>query len=484
MSRGFSPEPAYIFKHAVIQDVAYNSLLLQRRKALHRAVGEAIEALYQDRLEEHYAELAHHFVQGEAWDKALAYCRQAGDKAIAQSAHREAVGAFEQALRVLPHVPEPRERLAQAVDLRLALRTALRPLGDNARILALDDPRRLGQVAVFLAVQFRMRGAFDQAIAAAQRALALATVSGEAVLHALGNQYLGIAYYDQGHYHQAIDCLGQTVTVLKGERQRERLGLDTLPAVLSRAVLAACHAERGAFAPGIAFGTEGLRIAEAVGHPGSLMYAAWGVGLLSLRQGDLPRALPLLEQAVSSCQEADFPGYFPRIAAALGTAYTLCGRIPEAVLLLTQAVEQTMAQEWTGLQALCCLSLGEAQMLAGRLEEAHALTERTLALARQHQERGHQSYALRLLGDIAARREPPERDQAETYYRQALTLAEELGMRPLMAHCHLGIGKLYATVGRRAEAHAELSVAVELYRIMEMTFWLPQAEAVLAEMEG
>src|SRR2546423_15584781 len=107
--QGLLPEPAYIFKHAVIQDVAYNSLLMQRRKALHRAVGEAIEALYQDRLEEHYAELAHHFTQGEVWDKALAYCRQAGGKAMAQSAYREAVGAFEPGLAAPAQLPAPRD---------------------------------------------------------------------------------------------------------------------------------------------------------------------------------------------------------------------------------------------------------------------------------------------------------------------------------------------------------------------------------------
>jgi tetratricopeptide (TPR) repeat protein len=123
-------------------------------------------------------------------------------------------------------------------------------------------------------------------------------------------------------------------------------------------------------------------------------------------------------------------------------------------------------------------------MLAGRLAEAHTLTERTLALARQHQERGHQAYALRLLGEITTRRTPPEREQAESHYRQALTLAEELGMRPLIAHCHLGLGKLYVTIRRHTEARAVLSAAIELYRAMEMTFWLPQAEAVLAAMEG
>jgi tetratricopeptide (TPR) repeat protein len=171
-------------------------------------------------------------------------------------------------------------------------------------------------------------------------------------------------------------------------------------------------------------------------------------------------------------------------AATLGAAYTLAGRIAEAMPLLTQALEHTTVMDVIVLQALCLLSLGEAQLLAGRLEEALALAERALILAREHQERGNEAYALRLLGDIAARREPPESDQAGDYYRQALALAEELGMRPLMAHCHLGLGKLYAKIGRRAEACTELSAAVELYRTMEMVFWLPQAEAALAEVEG
>ena len=135
-------------------------------------------------------------------------------------------------------------------------------------------------------------------------------------------------------------------------------------------------------------------------------------------------------------------------------------------------------------QAFCRLSLGEAHLLADRLEEAHALAERALTLAREHQERGYQVYALRLLGGIAAQREPLECDQAEAHYRQALALADELGMRPLVAHCHLGLGKLYAKSGHRAEARTELSAAIELYRAMAMIFWLPQAEAALAEVEG
>jgi tetratricopeptide (TPR) repeat protein len=213
------------------------------------------------------------------------------------------------------------------------------------------------------------------------------------------------------------------------------------------------------------------------------MFASWGIGLLALRQGDLPRALPPLERAVVLCQDVDLPLYFPWMAPALGAAYTLGGRVADAVPLLTQAMEQTIAVETVPYQVLCYLSLGEAQMLAGRLEEAHVLAEGALALARARQERGNQAYALRLLGAIAAHRDPPEVEPAEAHYRQALALAEELGMRPLQAHCHRGLGTLYATIGQQEQARAELSAAIVLYRAMDMTFWLPQTEAALAQVE-
>ena len=489
------PDIEYTFKHALTQQVAYETLLQERRRALHARIVAALETLAGDRVAEQVERLAHHALRGEVWDKALAYLRQAGEKTLARSAYREAVGYFEQALSALPHLPEQRDTREQAIDLRLALRSALRPLGDLGRILAalreaeglaeaLDDTRRLGQVSRFLSNYFFLVGAYEQAIAAAQRALALATTGGDVVLQALANRFLGQAYEGQGNYRRAIDCFGQTVASLEGARRRERFGQVLLPAVASRAQLASCHAALGMFAEGRAFGEEGLRIAEAVAHPGSLMWAYWGVGLVSLRQGDLPRALPRLERAVGICQEADLPGYFSPMATALGAAYTLGGRVTDAVPLLTQALERTTASEMVSEPMRCSLSLGEAQVLIGRLEEAHALTEGALAHARAHQERGHQAYALRLLGDIAARREPLEHDQAEAHYRQALALAGELGMRPLVAHCHLGLGTLYAAIGQREQARTELSAAIALYRAMEMTFWLPQAEAALAQVEG
>ena len=123
--------------------------------------------------------------------------------------------------------------------------------------------------------------------------------------------------------------------------------------------------------------------------------------------------------------------------------------------------------------------MSEALFFVGCMNEASALAERLLKLSRTHIGRGHQAHACRLLGDITAQRHPPEAEKAPAQYCQAITLAEALGMRPLQARCHRGLGTLYAKTGQREQACIELATAIDLYRAMEMTFWLPQAEAAL-----
>jgi class 3 adenylate cyclase/tetratricopeptide (TPR) repeat protein len=494
--RGLPPQATYTFKHALMQDAAYQSLLKSTRQQYHQHIAQVLAERFPETAETQPELLAQHYTAAGLHAQALSYWQRAGQLALERSAHREAAASLERGLEALSHLPQNRATLEQAVDLRLALRTALNASGDWGRSLtylreaealaaALDDPRRLAEVSVFLSRHFSFMGVYEQAIATLQRALTLATASGDVVLHALANNYLGVAYLHQGDYHRAINCFRQTAASLEGALRHERLGQATVPAASARTWLAWCHAELGTFPEGTTLGDEGLRIAEAVNHPASLVMASWGSGLLALRQGDLPKALPLLERAMSICQDADLvlPTFFPRVAAALGAAYVLAGRAADVVALLTQTIEQTITTEFVEFQALYSLPLGEAQLLAGRLEAAHALAEGVLALACRHQERGNQAYALRLLGDIAARREPPDIAPAEAHYQQALALAEELGMRPLQAHCHHGLGTLYSQTGRAALARTAISTAIELYRAMDMTFWLPAAESALAQVE-
>jgi tetratricopeptide (TPR) repeat protein len=164
----------------------------------------------------------------------------------------------------------------------------------------------------------------------------------------------------------------------------------------------------------------------------------------------------------------------------LGAAYALAGRVPEALPLLERALEQTLVMRQPINYAPFAVWLGEGYVLVGRRAEAHQLGQRALEEARTLKQQGHQAYALRLLGESAAHGEQPDVALAATYYHQALALAEELGMRPLQAHCHRGLGTLYAATDREKQARTALATAITLYRAMDMTFWLPQAEAALA----
>jgi predicted ATPase len=490
------PEREYTFKHALTHEVAYGSLPQERRRMLHVRILTALEGLYANRLAEQVDWLAHHAMRGEVWDKAVTYGRQAGAKAVERSALREAAAAFEQALAALQHLPDSRATHEQAIDLRFDLRNALHPLNEEARLLnhlrqaeplaeALGDQRRLGQLAGYLSVCLRYQGHIDEALASAQRALAIATALGDVGLQVAANSFLGELYlWVLNDYRQAAEVFRRNVEILHGALLRERFGTTNVQSVVCRAQVARCLAELGAFAEGRTYAEDALRLAETVDHPYSLIWACNGVGHFFLRQGALSQAIHVFERALALREAVNFPPIIRNCHVSLGAAYALSGRVTEALPLLERALEQLQPPgigRIGGLQPLFPVWLGEGYMLAGRLEEAMRLGQQALEVTRTQKRQGYQAYALRLLGDIAAHRTPPAVEAAERHYRQALALAQALCMRPLMAHCHLGLGTLYAKTVMREQARAELSTAMALYRAMEMTFWLPQAESALAQ---
>jgi class 3 adenylate cyclase/DNA-binding winged helix-turn-helix (wHTH) protein/tetratricopeptide (TPR) repeat protein len=488
------PELEYTFKHALTHEVAYGSLLQERRRDLHARIVEAIERGYPDRLDEQVQRLANHAFRGEVWEKALAYFRRAGAKALARSASREAVACFEQALTALQHLPESRDRTEQAIDLRFDLRKALVALGELGRVHAclceaetlaeaLADRRRLWWVCAYMTHHFHMMGDQDRAIQYGQRALADAAAFDDLALRVIPNYFLGRAYQALGAYHRAMDFFKGDMVSLQGNSYRELFGLASSPSIHSRIRLALCLAEVGEFAQAIARGEEGVRMAEALDDPWTLAFAYFAVGLPYLHMGDLKKAIPLLERGLELCRVWDIRFSFPLIASTLGAAYVLSGYVDKALPLLEQAVEQAVSMGRITGHSRAVAHLSEAYLLDGRLEEALELGRRALDLSRDHKERGHQAYALRLLGEIALHDVPPQIEQAEFLYRQALALAKELGMRPLVAHCRLGLGTLYCRMGRLEQARSELSAAIEAYQAMEMAFWLTRAQIELAKAE-
>ena len=487
------PDLEYTFKHALTHDVAYGSLLQDRRRDLHATVMETIEALYADRPIEQIERLAHHAFRGDVWTKAVGYLRQAAGKALGRSANREAVAYLDQALSALAHLPESREAKELAIDLRFEMRSSLFPLGEVGAMLtvlrdaerladALDDQRRLAWVSVYMSQYCWVTGHLAEARAFGERAGAIAETLADSGLRAVSNYYAGAACFGSTDYRDAEGFLHTALRSLEGDLSRERFGLAGFPSVMARWLLASSLAERGEFSEALVHGQEGLQIAEELRHPYSLILMCWGLALLYTLEEELNRAVVHLERALALCHDWTVPVLSPVTAGFLGYLQVLSGRVAEGLSTLEGGARDQEASGLALYHSRLVLWLAEALMRANRLEDALAQAERAQTITRERGERGLEAWASWLLGEIASRREPTVVESAEGHYRQAIALADAGGLSPLLARCHSGLGRLYRRGGRRSAARECLALATALYRQMGVRSSVEQAEAELASL--
>ena len=487
------PDSSYTFKHALTQEVAYGSLLTDRRRAIHARIVEEIERLQADRLVEQLERLTHHALRAELWDKALLYGRQAGAKATARWALREAASHLEQALAASKHLSQTRHVIEQGIDVRLDLRSTIHFLGEVERGMTLmreaeslaerlGDQRRSGMISLSLGIGLWMLGYSDQAQESLDRALPIVEATDDGLVKLRARGLAGYLHHDRGHYRQAAAALREVLSPLEtAGASSSTLGLAPTMATLTN-YLGWSLAELGEFPEATRWTEESLRLAEAVENPFMLMTACMGVGMVHLRQGNAAAAVPPLEHGLQICHTFGFTALvFHGIAASLGAAYALANRTAEAIPLLRTVADQAGSMKLISDHLLGAIPLAQVWLSTGRIEDAARLGKQSLDLARQHRQRGHEVYALRLLGDVAARRDLAGGQEAEAHYRGALELARELGMRPLSAHSHAGLARLYRRTGQRTEADEHFSMATTLYRDMGMTYCLERAER---ELEG
>ena len=482
------PDLFYTFTHAITHDVAYGSLLNDRRRNLHARVVEAIERLAPDRPGEHVERLAHHSLHGEVWAKAEGYLRHAANRAIGRGALAEAATYLEQAVDALDHLPRGAGTVKEAIDLRLGLRNALFALGQHERVfihlqaaerLATEsgDAGRLARVLRYLSTHFLADGAYARGIEFGERAVQTAVSTGDVDLEREARLGLALVHYPRGDCRQACDSLQKLAADLGDEGPRPRLYGIMLFSVTTLGFLALPLAERGRFDEAMAVAEDALRRAEAHEPRYSLPFAAWSAGYTSLRRGDLAQATKMLELATDRSRAAGLPLVFPFAASMLGLAHALAGRYGDAVALLDEAVARA-GSGWSHSLPFACLA--EGYLLAGRADQAEREAVQALELARAKGERGIEAWILRLLGEVGIRADTP-RATALDAYREALALARELDMRPLVALCHLGMGKLHQRIGPPEHAHEHLTAAAAMLRSMGMRLWLEEAEASLAK---
>ena len=473
------PETEYAFKHSMTREVAYASLLRERRMILHACVTRALETLAAGRLDEHVERLADHAERGAIWDKAFDYLQRSGAKAYALYANADAARFFERALTVLNKLPETRDNLGQAVDLRFELRNALLGLGETDRILRsldeldpilarLGDKLRSARYAAFRCNHHFLIGQQRRAIEFGETGVRLARECNDQVVLGESLYRLGQSYNALGEYRKAITLLEQSLEFTANERRRDRYDLTVIPSVVNRTWLVIALVECGHFGAGMSHAKRALELAEAAGHPLSEVLGWLSIGHVLLRKGEIEGAVSALERGLDQCDRWSLRVWRPRLASALGVAYARSGRAMAGLELAQQAIGGAEQMHLTVDKPGLLVRLGQVSLIAGRTEAALALGKQAVEIAVAHEAKGDEAWARFLIGRAFWASDPKDLDHSEQQLDFALRLAVTCEARPLAAFCDTTLCGVYAQRGDRVTAQKFDVAAAAAYRELGM----------------
>jgi tetratricopeptide (TPR) repeat protein len=471
-------EESYTFRHALTHEVAYSGMLVQARQRLHARIVNAIELLYDHRLSERLEHLAFHALQGGQWEKAITYSRQSAGKAIARDANHEAVRFLEQAIDACGRLEEGSTRIRLGIDLRFDLRGPLFRLGELTRVFdhlraaeplanELGDPSRSGQLNIFLNHVYWLFGNQEFALKAAEQAGRIARATSDRALAVRADLQAALCHLMLNDYRPAVGTMRETLSYLRSASADGRYGLDQPLAVVVHSYLIRGLADLGEFAQARAASKEALRLAELVDKPFSWIFAFIGFGYLDERESRPEDAVHWLSRAVDLCEVADARLMIPPAAGFLGAAYTRAGRYAEAVAILELATNEAASMGFKAQQPLRLATLAEAYAGIERWDDALASCARALAMADAQKEIGTKANALRIQAQICLSQDR-SMETAERELQQATTIAEALGMRPLLQQCLRILASVHARLRDNEAAAQDLARADALLRDMGM----------------
>jgi tetratricopeptide (TPR) repeat protein len=486
------PELAYIFKHALIQEVAYNSLLLKKRREIHERIGRAIEDLYRDRLEEFYEMLAYHFARGGDPEKAGHYLTLSGNKAARRNSHWEAYSFYKEALAAIRRLPETEERKKQELDVLVLTGAPLYHLGfpegsldmlEEGELLAkeLGDNRRLAFFYGRMSLYHSFRGNHLLAVQYSEDALEKGRKGEDVDLIVplavgLSMSYLGAGQLDK----QVAMASGVLDLIEKKGRASDFFGTSTNPYVSLHATCGLALGWMGNFHEGELFFEKGLRHALRIGDLRTLAAVEFLYGNFCHAKGDWKVAAEHLQKSVTYNEEVNFLSYLSWSWAFLGNAYAYLGdpetgrSYGEKGLKIQQDAGIKLYLGWHHSY------LGDTHLQLGDLENARGLMEEGLRLSQKNSERYWEAIAWIFLGRILGRTETPRIDKAEEYILQGMKIADELKAKPFYAQGHLFLGELYARVGQKGKALENLTKAETMFQEMGMGYWLAVTRKISA----
>lgn len=468
------------FTHDHIRAAAYARLPDLHRRMLHGAVARALREIHTGDLAPHHLALGRHCYESERWERAFHYLRAAGFGAAARSAHREAVASFEQALAAAAQLPQIPQRVRTAIDISFALRGSLTMLGDIKGTLEclraaepqarnLGDPVLQAWVSIFTGNCLTLMGRHAEAIEVGEqvRAGAVAGVEDYWATNVLGTSRFFLGDFRQS---QALLRPAAAAAATADDAGYRKRGVIGHPAVISHGFLALSLAETGDFDDALEHAANALALSERLDSYWDTVRACFTAGAVHMRRGDFARGIRILRHGVELARVRDLPMGTRVLTPILGSGLAHEGEIAEALRILAPVTAAP-------LLPYCLNFVAEAYLLAGRPDEAAGVAARALAHGTENKEQGVRAWALWLQACIASHRARPDGAAALELHRKALAMAEERAMRPLAAHCQLGIGELHAAAGQRGQAHAALAQASRLYEKMGMSYWIKRAQA-------
>jgi class 3 adenylate cyclase/predicted ATPase len=492
------PELEYIFKHALTQEVVYNSLLLKRRKEIHEKIGEAIEQIFAERLEEFYEMLAYHFVQGEVWDKAITYLRQAGGRAMTKSAYVEAMAHLRKGLELLQTLPETAERAELELALQFDLAASLivskggtAPEVEKAYVRALELCRQVGETPMLIPVLQGLRrlyalrgdrGDGQKARELGEQLLTLAQRQNDTALLQEAHWALGQTLYYLGELNPARTHLEQssafyTPQSLSSQVSRDAAGTQIACLVHMAWVLWALGYPDQA----LETSDEALSLAHELSHPFTLAFAFWGMAQLNQFRREVQATLERAEAAIALSNEQGFSLWVEYGTPLRAWTLVMQGNTEEGIAQIRQIMTNKPAvanAQWPIFYAL----LVEAYGAAGQTEEGLDMVTQALALVEKTGFRFYEAELRRLQGELLLKQAAPDRHQAETGLHRALDLARSQHAKSLELRVAMSLSRLWHHQGKKEEAYHLLK---EIYGWFTEGFDTPDlqdAEVLLEEL--
>jgi tetratricopeptide (TPR) repeat protein len=490
------PELEYIFKHALTQEVAYESLLVKRRKEIHEKIGRAIEELYPDRLEEFCEVLAHHYSRSENTEKAYQYLELSGNKATRNYAKWEALRHYRDAIDILGTWPETEENKRKGIDIRLLMTTPMRYMAyPEGSLQVIEEGVKLAKevggersLALFyslLSVYYSFKGEPFRGIEYAEHCFEEAEkVQDLDLMAAIGLQLC--VTYTGAQENLRIAGVAPKVLGLLEETGRESepfgWGLSVYAALCSIYGLAA--AMLGDLQKGEALCEKGLRFALEIDDLYAIGFAEVMYGGLCAQKGEGEKTVELSQNAIRHIEETQFLTIMGAAWHNLGMGHLLLGQPEAALEHIEKGLEISRSVGFSPTLSGVCRQLAEVHRHLGNLEEARSRAEEALKVALNNNETTYAASARVLLGAILGRSDPSKSGEAEEHILQGIETLDERKERFYSARGRQLLGELYADTGQKEKALEALNKAEAEFKDMGMDYWLKKAQEVLARVEG